>query len=354
MPSAAPTVPRVWLLLGDKGGDNAQLRVLAAALGWPTEEKLLSYGPFYRIPNVVRGASLASLRTGRETITEPWPDVILASGRRAVPVARWIKAQSGGRTRLVHVGRAWAPLSWFDLIVAMPQYRVPAAPNVFQALLPLNRMPPELLARRAAEWRTQLTNLAGPYVAVLLGGPARPLRFTATEAELVAAAADEIATRLKGAVLAIGSRRTPPAVIAAFRSRLRSPALVHDWRPGDTSNAYQGFLGLAEHIVVSGDSASMLAEACRTAKPVTVVPLPHDPAIRARLDRTIDATLPAAMMEALQRNGIAVAARDMRGLVRSLAQRSHITLPGNTDARTQPVPDDLPRIAARIRELVSA
>ena len=29
--------PRIWLLIGDKLGDNAQARVLADALGWPYE-----------------------------------------------------------------------------------------------------------------------------------------------------------------------------------------------------------------------------------------------------------------------------------------------------------------------------
>ena len=32
---AAP--PRIWLLIGDKPGDNAQARVVADALGWPYE-----------------------------------------------------------------------------------------------------------------------------------------------------------------------------------------------------------------------------------------------------------------------------------------------------------------------------
>src|SRR5687768_10855719 len=35
-PSVAPA-PRVWLLIGDKLGDNAQVQVLADALGWPYE-----------------------------------------------------------------------------------------------------------------------------------------------------------------------------------------------------------------------------------------------------------------------------------------------------------------------------
>ena len=35
--------PRVWALLGDKAGDNAQVLALARALGWPFEAKRLAY-----------------------------------------------------------------------------------------------------------------------------------------------------------------------------------------------------------------------------------------------------------------------------------------------------------------------
>ncbi len=38
MPKLAPA-PVIWLLIGDKLGDNAQVRVLADALGWAYTER---------------------------------------------------------------------------------------------------------------------------------------------------------------------------------------------------------------------------------------------------------------------------------------------------------------------------
>jgi hypothetical protein len=34
---AVHALPRTWLLLADKRGDNAQAEALASALGWPCE-----------------------------------------------------------------------------------------------------------------------------------------------------------------------------------------------------------------------------------------------------------------------------------------------------------------------------
>ena len=352
MTGEASGPPRVWLLLGDKGGDNAQLRVLAGALGWPSEEKPLLFNRGYQVPNLLLGATLATLDPACPPPAPPWPDLILASGRRAVPVARWIRRQSGGRTRLVHVGRTWAPLTWFDLVVAMPQYRVARAANVMRAHLPLNRLAPQRLAGEAAAWQARVAHLPRPFTTVLLGGPARPLRFTPAEAASIGHEVEPLARRLGGSVLAVGGRRTAPGAVDAFAAALAVPHLVHDPQRDPTQNPYAAFIGLADRIVVSADSASMLAEACRTGKPVIVAPLPYERTPRVRLMRAIERALPDAARDLLQRFGIAVFTRDMRRLVRVLAAEGHIAPFDAPQRPTQPPPDDLPAIVERVRILV--
>jgi mitochondrial fission protein ELM1 len=48
------------------------------------------------------------------------------------------------------------------------------------------------------------------------------------------------------------------------------PAVIWD---GSGENPYFAYLGLADHIVVTADSVSMVSEACSTGKPVYVVEL---------------------------------------------------------------------------------
>ncbi|MBI3801316.1 MAG: mitochondrial fission ELM1 family protein, partial [Deltaproteobacteria bacterium] len=49
---------------------------------------------------------------------------------------------------------------------------------------------------------------------------------------------------------------------------------VHLWQPGQQDNPYLAYLALADVIVVTGESESMLAEAATTGKPVYIYPLP--------------------------------------------------------------------------------
>src|SRR5262249_56104476 len=89
------------------------------------------YSAANRLPNLLLGASLASVRSGASSaLAPPWPDLVLAASRRSVPVARWIRARSGGRTKLVHLLHAMAPLDLFDLVITTPQYRLPDRPTL--------------------------------------------------------------------------------------------------------------------------------------------------------------------------------------------------------------------------------
>src|SRR5262245_19674447 len=139
--NAMATLPKVWVLLGAKAGGNGQLTSLANALGWPYETKQLVYNTLNRCPNLLLGASLLRLdRRKSNSLTAPWPDLVIAASRRSAPVALWIKKQSGGRTRLVHLIHTQAPLELFDLIITTPQYGLSSRPNILHNTAPLNRI----------------------------------------------------------------------------------------------------------------------------------------------------------------------------------------------------------------------
>src|SRR5690606_18174734 len=93
--------PRAWLLLGQRAGDRAQVEAIGAALaalGWSCEPKRIVANGLFRIPNLLLGASLLSIdRRGSDALTPPWPDLVIAAGRRSVPAALWIRRQARGR-----------------------------------------------------------------------------------------------------------------------------------------------------------------------------------------------------------------------------------------------------------------
>lgn len=270
------TPPRVWVLLGRHEGDNRQMRALADALGWPYETRQLVFKGGPNIPPLLQGDSLWRLDRGRsEALTPPWPDLVLASGRRSVPVARWIRHQSGGTTRLVHLGRPCAALDLFDLVVTTPQYRLPARDNVLHNLLPLNRQHPARTANALAVWRSRVDALPRPYIALLAGGDSTSCVLSEETARQLRERAEQLARQSGGSLLITTSPRTTKAAADALLADSNVPGLRYRWHPDDPDNPYPAFLELADELIITGDSASMIAEACAGGRPVRFVALPH-------------------------------------------------------------------------------
>jgi len=82
-----------------------------------------------------------------------------------------------------------------------------------------------------------------------------------------------LATLIEGGagLMITTSRRTGAEAEAILRTKLSGPN-VEIWS-GAGENPYFGYLGLADHILVTADSVSMITEASASGKPVQVLPL---------------------------------------------------------------------------------
>ena len=269
-------VPVVWCLLGRKAGDNTQVRALAEALGWPFTEKHIQARAWELLPHLLLRVTLTGIdRDASSELAGPWPDLVISAGRRNEPVARWIQRQSGGATRLVHVGRPWAPLDCWDLVVTTPQYFLPDLPNIQHNRLPLYDSDNDALAAEAARWLSRFEALPRPWLAVLVGGDSGKFVFTAAKGHRLGEWAGGLAAQAGGSLVVVDSPRTPSSASAALGQAIAVPHQHFRW--GEGENPYRGLLALADGFVVTGESMSMLAEAAATGKPVYVFDMGDGP-----------------------------------------------------------------------------
>jgi mitochondrial fission protein ELM1 len=261
--------PRVWIVDAYRAGERTQLRALAEGLGWPVEIKTLTYRTFETRTTLLRGSDLRGVDLAcSDALAAPWPDLVLSMGMRNEPVCRWIRDQSGGRTRLVFLGRLWSDPAHFDLVITTPQYRVPDRANVLRNALPLHPVGPERLAEAATLWAPRLSHLPRPYVTVNIGGTSGPYAFGPRAADRLVRDAVAMARARGASLLVSSSARTPACAIDAFAAQDEVPMELYRWRRGDGDNPYLGFLALADEVIVTADSISMLSEAYAAGKPV--------------------------------------------------------------------------------------
>lgn len=330
-PFARPA-PRVWLLLGQRPGEVAQLRTLARALRWPVIEKQL----------------------GRDALIPPWPELALAFGKDLRLLGK-IRRASGGRTRIVQLARSRGlPPGEIDLLIAMPQDQVPPAPNVVRLTMSFNRREPAELAAAAQRLAPSLAHLPRPWTALIVGGASRHFRFDEIGAAALGRRASEHVKVRGGSLLVSTSPRTGAAASAALRAAIDAPCAFYDFSPGDPENPLAGYLALADDLVITGDTSSMLAEAWRTAKPVYVAPMQPTRNRRRRLIRELRHWIPARIYRALLARGLISAPVDLRKWIdeRVLAGDFGL-LGGPPPCRLYRAIDDdeLDRVVARIRTL---
>ncbi len=353
-------VPRVWLLTDDRPGHRTQVVGLARGLGWPWDEKRLAFNWLNRLPNQILGASRISLDPASTPCAQPWPDLVIGMGRRVVPVARWIKCQSGGRTRIVLLGRKAAnDPRGIDLTVACAHFQLLPHPALVELVVPPTQVEEAALAAARSTHPGLLDDLPHPRVLLLVGGPTAQHQLDEAFGGRMAGEVAAAARALGGGLAIVTSRRTPDAAIAAMRVAAPN-AHFHVWARDRRENPYLAYLASADLIVVTGESESMLAEAAATRRPMTIYPLePKAPGLKQRLAtalrRRAGATGPwGTIARHILSRGWVTAPRDLALMHRRMVADGRAALFGSGLATTPPATtDDGAEVAHRIAALLA-
>lgn len=271
-----------WVLTDGKAGDEMQCLGVAQALARDLPSagqfaisaievrRVQPRAPFvWLMPQGGIDPREAPTRPG-SPIAPPFPDILIASGRRSVPYMRAVKRASGGQTFTVFLKDPRTGSRTADLIWVADHDRL-RGPNVIVTLTAPHRVSQERLADARREPPAPLAALARPRVAVLVGGDSRHHRFLASDIATFLAHLSALAQ--EGAALMITvSRRTPPALTEGLRQLVaREGGFLWDGtNPDSADNPYIALLALADWVVVTADSSNMLGEAAASGAPLLV------------------------------------------------------------------------------------
>ena len=255
--------PLVWLLIGGRAGDNNQLVALVDALGFPFEAKKLAYNGLRRLPRRQPGLTTV-VRASRSNIAPPWPDLVLCVGYASVPVARYIREQSNGRTKLVHIGNPRANLDDFDLQITTPQYHR-RAPNLLELPFPIGN--PARSSKPTDEELAWLSDFPHPRRLVAVGGPAR--HWELDQGALLKAIGKLARKEPRGSLIVAISPRTRKSTRRALQILVSGlhQAVVESFP------AFGTLLSQCQEIHVTADSVSMLSEAILSGRLVGMIPI---------------------------------------------------------------------------------
>lgn len=253
-----------WIIAESYAGLQAQALGLAEAAGLqPAIQVLTPRGPWRVLPAAYWPAPLTAVSLPRGT-----PDLAIGCGGVAATIGAALRRRGA---RAVQVQNPRMRLDRFDLVIAARHDEI-TGPNVVVTRTALHRATSARLDAAARAWGVRLAHLPRPLVAVLIGGANGRFRL---DAAVGAAIANRLAAMMRADKVGLAltpSRRTTAAVVDVF-NRTLAPLGGWVW-DGSGDNPYFGLLALADTIIVTEDSVSMVSEAVATRAPVMLAKLP--------------------------------------------------------------------------------
>ncbi|MEM6781952.1 MAG: mitochondrial fission ELM1 family protein [Pseudomonadota bacterium] len=252
-----------WIVVEDGlTGTENQCVGVAEALGVSYEIKHINYSdPWIALPQCLRPDYS---RIYSPQFDAPYPDLVIAGGRKSTSASCYIKDKSKGSTFTVQLMDPYINPENFDL-VAVPQHDKLRGDNVIVTLGAPNLITEEQLNKARLSFAHIFESMPTPRIAVAIGG--RSGTYTLKDKRL-----KKIIEKLKslpGSLMITTSRRT-----GEENTQLLKDALDNDenyfWN-GQSPNPYLGMLAWANHILVTEDSVSMICEAATTGKPVQTI-----------------------------------------------------------------------------------
>jgi mitochondrial fission protein ELM1 len=267
----ATTISSCWLLTDGKVGMVNQCRGLAEVIGVAPVSKVIGQrAPWRWLPPILTPASLGVASSDSDALAPPWPDLLIASGRKSVAPARAIRKASRGQTFCVQIQDPGVSPEAFDLVVA-PAHDGLRGDNVISTTGSLHELTQSVLGDARARFAARVAPLPRPLLAVLLGGDNAVYRMTEAFGQKLAAQLRELVCDQGWGLAVTPSRRTPEHARRAIADALEGTGADIWDETGD--NPYLGFLAHADAVLVTGDSVNMVSEATATGKPVHVAHL---------------------------------------------------------------------------------
>ena len=254
-----------WVVSEGMAGTENQCIAVAESLGVSFEVKRIALKqPWKSLSPYIAFERAESFSPPLEG---PWPDLVIASGRKAIAASRFIKKASGGKSFTVQVQDPRVSSSQFDL-VAVPHHDPTRGDNVIVTDASPNRVTQEGLQTALKEF-PQLDAMNSPRVAVLIGGSSKAYTMNERVTNILAAQLRDLDAQL----MVTSSRRTGANNEAILRQALPNAYFYDGSSKNGGPNPYFAMLAAADFILVTTDSASMISDACSTGKPVYMIPL---------------------------------------------------------------------------------
>ena len=196
-------------------------------------------------------------------------NIVISCGRKSVIPSLFLKKKLKDKIINIHIQDPKVSLSKFDFVVA-PEHDGLIGKNVISSKGAIHYLTEKELDENISYLKPRINK--EKIVTLIVGGPNKYYDYKETEIEKIFYKIKQNFLNNGYQLILIPSMRTPKKIIEAAKNYFDDNQVVIT---DIDKKAYLSSLRLADHIVVTCDSTSMISEAAITGKPIYVAHIPH-------------------------------------------------------------------------------
>ena len=196
-------------------------------------------------------------------------NIVISCGRKSVIPSIYLKKKLKGKIMSIHIQDPKVSLGNFDYIVA-PEHDGLFGSNVLQSKGAIHYLRDDELDENKTYLKSQINK--EKVVSFIVGGPNKYYNYEDSLIDVIFSKVKKNFIENDYQLIFIPSMRTPKNIINKAKEYFdHNQIIIQDI----DKKAYLSSLELADHIVVTCDSTSMISEAAMTGKPIYVAQMPN-------------------------------------------------------------------------------
>ena len=196
-------------------------------------------------------------------------NIVISCGRKSVIPSIYLKKKFKKKIINIHIQDPKVSLTNFDFVVA-PEHDGLIGKNVISTKGAIHYLRENELNENISYLKSKIKK--EKIVTLVVGGPNKYYQYKSKEVEEIFLKIKQNFINNNYQLIFIPSMRTPKNVIDKAKNYFDDHQIIVT---EIDKKAYLSSLGLADHIVVTCDSTSMISEAAITGKPIYVAHMPH-------------------------------------------------------------------------------
>ncbi|MFZ9469532.1 MAG: ELM1/GtrOC1 family putative glycosyltransferase [Rickettsiales bacterium] len=272
---------KILIIADDRVGTYSQAVALAEESGLKYQIIQQKYNFLKFLPNFIFSKSpIRITKNSLQSLTnlDFTPNYIISAGRKSAPTALFLQSfyqkKTQAKAKIIQILKPEINFNYFDFVLLPFHDNIPKKfqknQNIIKFIGSLSKNLKNISKNLNEDFANKIKNFTKPIILVLVGGNTKNYKFPLNSAENMFNIVKKFTQEFQSSTHILNSRRTPSEINEFFLKNCSDSIFFYDYNLLKDHNPYYDFIFHCDLIIASGDSISMISEACSLGKKIII------------------------------------------------------------------------------------